>query len=623
VKHHAGRGGIKRIIRLSLSLTIAALGTGLVTNGATITWENTSGGDFHEGVNWSGGVVPSDADVALFGWKSDFGASEPIAITFNADVNNLQLQIQHATHEFDLGGNTYTLTSTGNGSDASVLLGMNLQSDGSAGAATLNLVNGTVLAEATILGLEAGNSGTLTVGANAQWLGYQFLDIGFNGNGALNILDGGYVASAGAAIGGDLWSFLPKGPDSTGTVTVSGSDSLSGLNSQWDVYAGILSVGQSGTGTLQITDKGQVNVYYDVLVGQSPSANGTITIEGTGSALNIGGLLEVGSSGTGTVIIQNGGVLNALDGTIATAGGTGTVTVTNAGSELAFGNRLLVGEGGTGTITVSDRGRVSADTAFIGSFPGVSGTVEVTGQESRFDVTNLLVVGQAGNGTLNVLNGGLVTSDSGAVGGLSGSSGTVLVSGTGSKWQTTQGITVGLNGQGHLTVEDDGEVETSHLRIESNGVVDGAGGTITGPVTNRGVMHPGLGAPMTVNGNYLLTSNGAIVLDIAGPTIGDYSQLRILGDAIFNGLLIVNFINGFLPQVNDTFDLVQVLLGGTSVFTGTVNITGLNPFFQYTENFDNGYSLTITQSPVPEPAAMILVGAGLLALGCMRKRFVK
>lgn len=616
MKHYAGRAGIKRIIRLSLSLTIAILCTGLVSRGATITWDNTSGGEFDDGLNWSGGIVPSGADVALFGWKSDFRTNQPIAITFNADVNNFQLQIQDATHNFDLGGHTYTLTSLGNESAASVLLGMKLQSDGSNGAATLNLVNGTVLTEATILGFEAGTSGTLTVGANSQWLGYQFLDIGFNGHGAMNVLDGGYVASAGAAIAGDLWSFLPKSPGSTGAVTVSGA------NSQWDVYAGILSVGQSGAGTLQITNRGEVNVTFDVFVGQSPSANGSITIDGTGSVLNVGGLLEVGSSGTGTVTIQNGGILNAFNGTIATGGGTGTVTVTNAGSELAFGNQLLVGEGGTGKITISDRGRVSADTAFIGSFPGVSGTVEVTGDGSWFNVANLLVVGQSGNGTLNVLNGGLVTSNTGVVGALAGSSGTVLVSGTGSRWRNTQGITVGVNGQGHLTVEDDGEVETSHLRIESNGVVDGAGGTITGTVTNRGVMHPGLGSPLTVNGNYLLASSGAIVLDIAGPTVDDYSRLRILGNAIFEGLLIVNFINGFLPQVNDTFDLVRVLLG-TSTFNGTVNITGLNPFFQYTENFENGYSLTITHNPVPEPAAMILVGAGLLALGCMRKRFAK
>lgn len=127
------------------------------------------------------------------------------------------------------------------------------------------------------------------------------------------------------------------------------------------------------------------------LTGANPTA-----ING-GTAVS--GLLEVGSNpgDVASLTIQNGGILNTggNGSDIANASGsTGTVIVT-AGSSWNLAGLLSVGTGGTGTLIISNGGKVSdgGNGSFIGFETGSVGTVTVIGPGSVWDTSAALRVG--------------------------------------------------------------------------------------------------------------------------------------------------------------------------------------------------------------------------------------
>ena len=126
-------------------------------------------------------------------------------------------------------------------------------------------------------------------------------------------------------------------------------------------------------------------------VGNLPGGAGTMIVTGAGSSWTNVDNIVVGGLGTGTFTIQNGG--SAQDGTTASstggsigqsAGSTGTVIVTGAGSSWINGpsGGFNIGSFGTGTLTIANGGRVIDITPLvtnIGNGAGSHGTVTVTG----------------------------------------------------------------------------------------------------------------------------------------------------------------------------------------------------------------------------------------------------
>ncbi|WP_417425727.1 autotransporter domain-containing protein [Hoeflea sp.] len=158
--------------------------------------------------------------------------------------------------------------------------------------------------------------------------------------------------------------------------------------STWDI-ADDLSVGLEGTGTLTISDGGEVSS-GQAFVGRDDDGNGTVTITGANSTWEIktGNNLYLGSLGTGatgTLVISNGGKLLLVRGLFASlgagSGGTGTVTVTGAGSSMDINALLSVGNYGAGTLTVSDGASVvvkgGAGTLHIALYGGSSGVLNI------------------------------------------------------------------------------------------------------------------------------------------------------------------------------------------------------------------------------------------------------
>src|SRR4051794_41442768 len=121
-----------------------------------------------------------------------------------------------------------------------------------------------------------------------------------------------------------------------------------------------LAVGANGTGTLTIQTGGTLNNSFGT-VGNLTGGLGPVLVTGAGSNWSNAGSVVVGGQGTGTLTIQDGGTVNSGGGSVGlSVGSNGTVTVTGPGSSWINGvsGGLNIGSFGTGTLMIANGGKV-------------------------------------------------------------------------------------------------------------------------------------------------------------------------------------------------------------------------------------------------------------------------
>ncbi|PJG52832.1 autotransporter outer membrane beta-barrel domain-containing protein [Bradyrhizobium forestalis] len=447
----------------------------------------------------------------------------------------------------------------------------------------LTIQNGATLSDSVgALGRFLGATGTATVdGAGSSWSNSADLSVGYSGAGTLTIRNGGAVSNQSGHVG--------RGAGATGTVTVDGA------GSSWTNHIALY-VGNSGTGTLAIQNGGIVSNGADAYIGMNSGAIGTVTVDGAGSSWTDGANLFVGQSGTGTLTISNGGaVSNGADGHIgANAGATGTVTVAGAGSSWTNAGTLSVGEAGTGTLTIASGGTVSNTTAVIGASSGATGTVTVTGTGSSWTNAGNLTVGQDGSGTLAIAGGAVVSNAVGAIGANAGSAGTVTVSGAGSSWTNSTILYVGQSGTGTLTISGGATVSSvigligADFFTTGTVTVTGAGSSWTNSSSldvgqdGSGVLTIANGATVSASSvtvGYWPLSSGTLNIGAASgqtavaPGTLNTALVRFrsgIGSIVFNHTAS-NYI--FAPVITGSSGTVTVE-AGTTIFTAASNYTG-------------------------------------------------
>ncbi|HEX3151280.1 MAG TPA: LamG-like jellyroll fold domain-containing protein [Gemmataceae bacterium] len=159
--------------------------------------------------------------------------------------------------------------------------------------------------------------------------------------------------------------------------------------------------------------------------------------------------------------------------------------------------------------------------------------------------------------------------------------------------------------------------------VNVQGDVLGGTGTINLNVVNAATVAPGAGG-LAVGGNFTQTSAGAMNVTIGGLASNQYSQLFADGSVSLDGALDVDFANGFLPLIGDTFVTLNKISSGT--FGGTTfaghgegsffDTTGPTRFhISYAAGNGNDVNLIAINRPptldaIPNPAA-ILEGDGL------------
>ncbi len=291
----------------------------------------------------------------------------------------------------------------------------------------------------------------------------------------MTISNGGMVSAAGTGS-------IGSAAGSTGTATVTGT------GSSW-TNGGQLRVGNSGTGSLSITNGGQASSTSTTYVGVNSGSTGTLTvnsggqlsslnsqiggnsggigtatISGTGSSWTNSGYVQVGANGTGTLTVNTGASISSMaDSYIGTnSGSVGTATVDGTGSSWASAGQFQVGSSANGTLTVSNGAHVSNTSyGIIGAFAGSTGTATVDGTGSSWTNATSLGVGRQGVGRLTVSNGGMLNDTTGYIADYTASTGTATVTGTGSNWANSSDLYIGNIGTGTLTIANGGTVTTA------------------------------------------------------------------------------------------------------------------------------------------------------------------
>lgn len=230
-----------------------------------------------------------------------------------------------------------------------------------------------------------------------------------------------------------------------------------------------------------------------------------------------------------------------------------------------------------------------------------------------------------------LVNDGVITNNGGPIEVIAGSA----LTGSGSYWQYAGGSTYVEQGSsidlGDQFVQYDGTTNVKGLIRSAAGIEFWGGelngtGTLQAPTVYIDALVTGTfpgNSPgvLTIDGN-LDAAGATFYFELAGPLAGSqYDQLVVTGDANLAGANIyIEFLDGFLPQVDDMFDLFHVdgLLDGLdsatfNVFSDAGNVSG------YLDPGQGRFIVYAVTSAVPVPAALWLLASALGLLVARRR----
>ena len=303
--------------------------------------------------------------------------------------------------------------------------------------------------------------------------------------------------ASGVVIGSDF---------SDGTLIISGSGTQ--LLATNDLHVGGDTAAGS-TGALTVENEAVAQPTGGLFVGRFDGNLGTATVTGAGSAILVGGAMNVGLGGTSLLTVTGGGLVSERNPTPWDVGPFGTVDVT-AGGILRTG----------GTITPGGLSTIGA----IGTALGGAAEVNVLGSGSRWELTGPASIGELCPALLMVDNGGLVDSRNPdplivgtlgtvtvTIGGIvrtggsitpggtttigtaaGGGTATVNITGVAARWETFGPTNIGTAGDAVVIINSGGFFETKNPTpwiVGPGGLVPvGPGGTL---ITGGTALNPG------------------------------------------------------------------------------------------------------------------------------------
>ena len=343
------------------------------------------------------------------------------------------------------------------------------------GSGILDVANGSAITNRIgYIGYAGISTGLATVYSGSTWTNTDYLYVGVQGDGELNIQSGGVVASPDISVGNNVGGY--------GAVTIGGT------GSKLDI-ANTLYVGAEGNGFLEIYNGGLVES-TDVSIGNNAlGVGGFAEVNNPGSAWINSDDFLIGNAQDGYLGVYDQGAVTTNTATIGVlAGVDGSLAVYDAGSFTSTGH-LVVGGSGSGELSFSGAGIVATGgNAIVANNAGSTGDVYLGGTGSVWAVGGSLTVGNAGDGFIRVTDS--------AVRSVGAGTGTItLGSGTGSVGQ----FHIGYNGEGY---EPGGIINAASITtgLGSGTLLMGTTATQVAPfyLTRNGT---GAGTYVTIDGN--------------------------------------------------------------------------------------------------------------------------
>lgn len=427
-------------------------------------------------------------------------------------------------------------------------------------------------------------------------MGNASLSIGGSGEGRLEVTAGGRVHNIG-------FTHIAFGLTGWGVLSVSGVDAK--LETNRDINVGI-----NGDGELHIGAGGLVTAGWHGQIGNSPQGAGWAAVSGANARWISDDYLAVGVEGTGTLVINQGGVVTAGNDAskrsivyvAQSAGSRGTLVIGDLATEGAAAagtldaKSLIFGEG-DGTLVFNHTGMPDgSDLVFAPDISGVgnilhkNGITILTGNNTYGGNTAI------DGGTLALASGSTLSSTSSfnlsganavldirsdgteqahTIGALSGVAGSRVMLGANSRLTTdsaTDAMFIGvISGSGSLVKEGSGSLILDGINTYAGGTTVQAGSLIVGSsggsTASVGDVRVNSGAMLGGHGTVGRTSIAAGGILAPGNSIG---TLKIGGDLTFAG---GSFYRVEVDPANNDSDLVKV--AGTATLGGSVEHIGL------------------------------------------------
>ena len=618
-------------------------GTGGFTTSAVVTAAGDMtldhDGDMVIGANLSAGSLTTagaggfDASAAtlnvsgalVFGHSGTTRLAALSADSLTVTSSQLITGAQASFNTLDIGSNTVTV-----GAEANVEVGAVTQSGGSiliAGgryqgpvASYVELLSGTLAIDGT-LNVAPGQPITNVLGSTPSIGVGQEVEV--SGNTALSttlVIDGGQLT----------------------TGSISSAHLL-------DFQAGTLELTNS---SLTVSSTGALGQRIELGEGRKIALTGenrSLTIAGgaTGGIISIdGGELELSvadpQNQIAPTLVNNGNI--ELLSELSTISGNGSITnnknIQGTGRVMSASvNNTTTGqvrvEGGDELLFAGDftnQGSVN----FLGDTNGT--TVIPASVEFEQTVVNTAtgrIEGQAGiirfaNKTVDAQIGdaGLVNSGEVRITGATTTDvfGSVFQSGGTAKVIVSGGALANFYGDVYsYDVDGDGQTtaDAAEVRVAAGSGVVFLGeyhglGRLTGAGTKffKGGFDPGQSpGEVTIEGNVELGESNVLTLELGGYAPGDdFDVVNVLGQIALGGTLNLTTIDGFVPRVGDSFE-VMTFGSMTGGFDGFISDSGLGYSTAIT---GNALTVTIT-STIPEPGTALVALGGLAGL-CVRRR---
>ncbi len=601
----AGSGGVSLNFTGSTLQWTGGTLTGPATNLGTLT-AATSGLTLAGTLTNSGSIVV-DSGVTIYQGDPSSGASiiNQAGATFDLQ-GTAYLDNAYTNNSIYVGGtftNAGTLeNSTGTGI-ATLGYALNNSATVTAAAGTLALSAGGTWSGATSVGgTVALTGGTLTLNAGASVAPVP------GGSGTLQVT-GGALSLTGSDM---VTNVVIAGGTLTGTGTLAAGSQVtwtSGAISGSITNAGTLTATAGGTETLTgtLTNSGSIVVDSGVTIYQSDPSSGASIINQAGATFDLQGTAYLDNAYTNNSVYTGGTFTNV--GTLEKSTGTGTAslgyalsntgmvnvesgTLYQSGSFSNFSGTILTG----GTYSVSGTGQFEFAGANIVTN---AATIVLDGPSSAIiDTSN----GNALAGFTTNAAGGQFTVQDGAsfttavalsnAGGITVSGGSTLTV-SGAFGQSGGSTTLA---QGTLT-------STTSTVTLTGGLLSGTG-TVKGNVSNTGAqISPGTtnaAGTLTIQGTYTQGTGGTLDIALGGLGAGvGYDQLAVTGTASLGGTINISTINGYVPTVNTSFQVLTFAskTGNFQTYNGLyiAGQIGLIPAYSPSSNPVN---LTLTTSNV-------------------------